>query len=480
MESSVLDVAKRGLVIGDARPMGVEPFSHRNPSTGEVQAEVLLADEAAIDLAVKAASEAGPAWAAVPADQRGRALHTLADLVLANTEEFAKLQALEIGTPVAGGAGAAYLSSIWVRYYAGWADKIDGSVTSSYPLPGFQYSLPEPFGVIGIIVPWNGAVVSLGMKAAPAIAAGNAVVVKPPEFAPFSSLRFAELALEAGIPPGVINVVPGRADAGAALVRHAGVHKVSFTGGAAAGRAVMELAARGLKPVVLELGGKSANLVFPDANLDRAADMAVQMSLVTLSGQGCVLPTRLYVHNAVYSEMIDRIEVATKALAVGDPFDPQSVVGPVVNEAACDRILGMIETAKSTKARVIAGGNRLDRPGYFVEPTVFADVDHASQLAQQEVFGPVLATLPFADEDEAVRKANDTTYGLGAYLHTQDVDRVQRLTRQLKAGSVYVNGFSGMSPAGPFGGYKQSGFGREGGRPGIDEFLQIKNVFIAS
>jgi aldehyde dehydrogenase (NAD+) len=242
----------------------------------------------------------------------------------------------------------------------------------------------------------------------------------------------------------------------------------------------MELAAIGLKPVLLELGGKSANLVFPDANLDRAAEMAVQMSLVTLSGQGCVLPTRLYVHDAVYDETVDRIAVAAKALAVGDPFDPQSVVGPVVNEAACDRILRVIETAKSTKARLVAGGNRLDRPGYFVEPTVFANVDHASQLAQQEVFGPVLAVLPFADEEDAVRKANDTTYGLGAYLHTQDVDRVQRLTRQLKAGSVYVNGFSGMSPAGPFGGYKQSGFGREGGRPGIDEFLQIKNVFIAS
>ena len=480
MQQLASSVASRGLVIGAERPAGSRSFGHRYPASGEIQAEVPLGGPAEIDDAVVAASAAISSWTGLAADMRGQALNRLADLLLANTEELASLQALEIGTPVAAAAGAVYLSSLWVRYYAGWVDKIDGDVTSSYPLPGLQFSVPEPYGVIGIIVPWNGPLVSLGMKAAPALAAGNTVVVKPPELAPFTSLRFAELALEAGFPPGTLNVVPGGPDAGEALVRHPGVAKITFTGGSRAGAAVMETAASVLKPVVLELGGKSANLVFPDANLDRAAQMAVAMSLVTLSGQGCVLPTRLYVHDAAYDEVAAKVAAASSAMTVGDPFDADSILGPVVSEAACQRILGIMETARSEGANLISGGHRIDRSGYFLEPTVFGEVDHQSSLAQKEVFGPVLAMLRFSDDDEAIAKANDTSYGLGAYVHTQDIDRVQRMVRELHAGSVYVNGFSGMSPTSPFGGVKQSGFGREGGRAGIDEFLQLKNVFIAS
>jgi len=348
--------------------------------------------------------------------------------------------------------------------------------------PGLSYVRLEPYGVIAVIPPWNGSMMGMGQKCGPALAAGNAVVAKPPEVSPFGMLRFAELALEAGLPPGVLNVVVGGATTGSALVGHPGVDKISFTGGSATARILMESAARNLTPLALELGGKSPNVVFPDADLDTAAAMAAHFGTALLAGQGCALPTRLYVHDDVYDEVVAKVVTLLASTPVGDPLDPATFVGPVVTEAAMGRILGVIDRAKGDGAELLAGGARLGgdlADGWFVEPTVFGEVDHDSDLARNEVFGPVQAVLRFTTEDEVLAKANDSAFGLGAYLHTSDNRRVQRFARELESGTVVVNGMGGISPATPFGGYKQSGFGREGGRAGIEEMVRRKTVFVS-
>jgi aldehyde dehydrogenase (NAD+) len=314
------------------------------------------------------------------------------------------------------------------------------------------------------------------------LAAGNTVVAKPPELGPFGMLRFAELALEAGMPPGVLNVVVGGADAGQALVGHPGVDKISFTGGGVAARKMMVTAAENLTPLALELGGKSANIVFADADLDTAASMCAMFGTALLAGQGCALPTRTYVHADVYDAVVEKVLATLAGFPVGDPLDPATFIGPVVSEAAMARILGVIDRAKADGATVLTGGERLGgelADGWFVAPTVFGDVDHDSDLARNEVFGPVQAILRFTSEDEALALANDSVFGLGAYVHTRDTSRVQRMINGLQAGSVVANGIGGISPATPFGGYKQSGFGREGGRAGIEEFVHRKTVFLA-
>jgi aldehyde dehydrogenase (NAD+) len=309
------------------------------------------------------------------------------------------------------------------------------------------------------------------------------VVAKPPELAPFGMLRFAELALEAGLPPGALNVVVGGAGAGSALVRHPGVSKITFTGGVATARTLMAAAAENLTPLALELGGKSANIVFPDADLDRAAAMAATFGTALLSGQGCALPTRTYVHDDVYDVMAEKIVHVLGSLPVGDPLDPATFLGPVVTENAMERILGVVARARADGARVLAGGERLGgelSSGWFVAPTVFGDVEHDSELARHEVFGPVQAVLRFSTEEEVVAKANDSDLGLAAYLHTADGSRIQRIVDAVEAGTLVVNGAGGMSPAAPFGGYKQSGFGREGGRAGIEEMVRRKTVFVGA
>jgi acyl-CoA reductase-like NAD-dependent aldehyde dehydrogenase len=369
-----------------------------------------------------------------------------------------------------------------VRYYAGWVDKLEGEVLPVHGGRGLDYVLHEPYGVVGAIVPWNGPMMGMGQKVAPALAAGNTVVAKPPEIAPFGALRFAELALEAGLPPGVLNVVPGGAEAGEAMLRHPGIDKVSFTGGTATATRIMEAAAATRKPLALELGGKSASVIFADADLDAAAPTAAMLGSVLLSGQGCALGTRLYVQDSVYDEVVDRVLATVATVAVGDPLDPSVLMGPVVTEAACNRILGVIEAAVTTGAgRLLTGGQRVQGElagGYFIPPTIFGDVDQASSLARDEIFGPVLSILPFSTEAEVVAKVNDSPFGLSAYVHTSDVSRAHRVAAVLDVGSVTVNAVPMASPTVPFGGYKQSGFGREGGRAGIDEFTRPKNVFI--
>ena len=322
----------------------------------------------------------------------------------------------------------------------------------------------------------------MGQKAIPALAAGNTVVAKPPDIAPFGAIRFAELALEAGFPPGAVNVVPGGAATGQALVRHPGIDKISFTGGVAAARAVMAAAAEQLTPLCFELGGKSANIVFPDADLDQACMIAGLLGAVMLSGQGCALPTRLYAHAEVFDEVVDRVVALVEGVAVGDPLDPATLMGPIVNAAACERIMGVIDRARAESGgRLVTGGRRLDgdlADGYYIAPTVFADVDDASDVASHEIFGPVLSVMRFTDEDDVVDRANASDFGLGGYVFTRDLGRAHRMAERLEVGAVTVNAFPYLAPNAPFGGVKQSGFGREGGEEGLREFLRSKNVLI--
>jgi aldehyde dehydrogenase (NAD+) len=474
-------LAGQGHLIGKqwAASDGGGGYDHRYAATGAVQAHLGLGGADEVDAAVAAARAAQRRWAdRAPLDRAG-VLFRLADLLERHAPEAAELAALDNGTPVSVMNPGSYTAA-WIRYYAGWCDKLDGEVLSAEP--GLSYVRLEPYGVIAVIPPWNGSMMGMGQKCGPALAAGNAIVAKPPEVSPFGMLRFAELALEAGVPPGVLNVVVGGATAGSALVGHPDVDKISFTGGSATARTLMESAARNLTPLALELGGKSPNVVFPDADLDTAAAMAALFGTALLAGQGCALPTRFYVHDDVYDEVVDKVLTTLGSLQVGDPLDPASFVGPVVTETAMERILGVIGRARADGATLLAGGARLGgelADGWFIEPTVFGDVDHDSDLARNEVFGPVQAILRFSSEDEVLARANDSAFGLGAYLHTRDNGRVQRFVRELESGTVVVNGMGGISPATPFGGYKQSGFGREGGRAGIEEMVRRKTVFVA-
>ena len=453
--------------------------THINPSTGEVQAEVRLGGSAEIDAAVRAAKAAQQHWIRMTPYARIACFKRLHDLIGRHAEQLAFLGARESGIPT--GLSMTAMAQGWIDHYMGWIDKIKGTyIPESYPAPGFSFIRREPYGVIGVIIPWNGPLMATCMMALPAIAAGNAVVMKPPALAPFVALRLAELLFEAGFPAGLYNVVPGEAEAGEALIAHPGVGKLTFTGGEATARRVMAAAAPHLKPLAFELGGKSANLVFEDADLDGASIQAVYGALA-LSGQGCVNPTRLIVHKSRYDEMLARVTAIAAAMVVGDPFEQTTTSGPVICQAACERILNIIDNAR-TEGRLVTGGERLQgayAKGFFIRPAVFADIAPEASLAQNEVFGPVLAVSRFESDEEALAIANGTRYGLGAYLHTHNLDRAHAFADQLEAGYVNINGFAMMAPMSPFGGYKQSGFGRVGGFAGIEEYMQIKNVFVA-
>ena len=481
--AAIEGLATRGMVIGEERrPIGGGgAYAHHDPATGRLQAEVPLGGPSDVDDAVAAARAALPTWRARPPQERASVLLRLAELLEANGAEAAAINARDNGCPVSVLDAGSYTAN-WARHYAGWVDKIEGRVIPM-PMPAhLDYTRPEPYGVIAALVPWNGPMMGMGHKAVPALAAGNTVVAKPPELAPFGAIRFAELALEAGLPPGAVNVVPGGAATGEALVRHPGVDKVSFTGGVVAARKVMAAAAEHLTPLCFELGGKSANIVFPDADLDQACTVAGLLGAVMLSGQGCALPTRLYAHAEVFDEVVERVEALAEGVTVGDPLDPATLMGPVVNEAACDRVMGVIERARtSSGGRLVTGGHRLGGDlagGYYIAPTVFADVDDGSDLARNEVFGPVLSVMRFTDEAEVVARANASHFGLGGYVFTRDLGRAHRLAEQLEVGAVTINAFPYLSPNAPFGGVKQSGFGREGGEDGLREFLRPKNVLV--
>lgn len=460
-------------------------FEHRNPYSGAPQATVALAGKPEMDEAVELAHGAFEQWRTQRPEARRDKLRALATLVRENADQFARMAALDGGTPVEAGRQGAALAAAWIDYYAGWCDKLSGEQMSTFDTRGeFAYTTPEPYGVIGLVITWNGPLISLGMKVAPALAAGNCVVVKPSELTPFAPGLFAELVQKAGIPPQVCSIVTGDGAAGDALVRHPLVRKVSFTGGPATARKILGACAEQLKPAVMELGGKSASLVFPDAeDLEAVCQHAVGWTIGVFAGQGCALPTRLLVHTDVHDQVLDRVVEIARGYPMGDPMLPGVAVGPLINEVAVDRVEQMLQRARRDGAgRFLLGGAR---PGgdlagkNFIEPTVIADVDPEHEIVQQEIFGPVLLVQRFADEDEAVRLANVTDYGLAAYIQSRDVRRVHRLSERLRAGGVYVNGAVPINPHTAFGGVGISGFGKEGGRAGIDEFLHYKTVAIA-
>lgn len=459
---------------------GAGTLSHISPSTGETLGAFPAGDKGDVDRAVSAAKAAAPGWARVNPTVRRDVLLRAAQLLRDRAEEFATLAAHETGAVFNPASFARHAEHL--IYYAGWADKLEGG---TIPLGAgvFNYTLHEPYGVVAALTSWNGPVASALMKLAPALAAGNCVVLKPPELGPFATLVLAKLFLDAGLPPGVLNIVTGDAAAGAALVSDPRVGKVSFTGGLATARHVIRAAADNATPVVMELGGKSANLVFEDADLDHAANMAAQMGCMTHAGQGCLFPTRLLVQDSIYDALVLRVLAVASKARVGNPFAQGVTSGPVINQAAVDRIMGAITTAKAEgHGKLLLGGERLGgelASGYYLQPTVFGDVDNASPLARKEIFGPVLSIVRFTTEEEAVSLANDTEYGLAGYVHTRDLARAHRLAEALEAGYVGVNGFPPMPVQAPFGGYKQSGFGREGGRLGVEEYLRVKNVYMA-
>lgn len=462
-------------------------FEHIYPATGRPNGTVELAGAAEIDNAVRVAAKAQREWVALTVDRRRDLLIGLADVVHDHLDELAKLNVADYAVPISF-AGTAMLLERFLRHFAGYADKPHGVTT---PVNGsFDINLVErePYGVVGVITPWNGALVVTGSCVAPALAAGNAVVLKPSELAPFAALRFGELCLEAGLPEGLVAVVPADAEGGGALVRHPGIGKIAFTGGGGTARKVLQAAATNLTPVVTELGGKSANLIFADADLDLAAALSAHQGPLMQSGQSCACASRILVHDEVYDEFLEKFLGVIGSARIGDPMDPATTFGPVISQAAADRILAAVDAAASGGAgELLLGGKRIGgaglpddlAEGYYVEPTVFGGVDNASDLAQLETFGPVVSLMRFRDEDEAVRIANDTPYGLNAFVQTTDLNRAHRVARQLESGSVWINQFSDISPQGPYGGYKQSGAGRTGGVEGLHEFQQVKNIRIA-
>lgn len=459
-------------------------YDHVNPVTGKLQATIPLAGPAEVDRAVAKAESARDSWRRTVPEVRREMLIRLADLIEARRADFAEAAAFDGGTPRLFGERGVDTAIAWVRYYAGWCDKISGELLSTLDTRGeFAYTMPEPIGIVGIIITWNGPLISLCMKVAPALAAGNCVIVKPAELTPFAPELFAQLVADAGFPDGVFSLFPGSADAGEALARHKKVELISFTGGPITARKIMIACAEAIKPSVMELGGKSASLLFPDADIDAACQRAVFWTIGVLSGQGCALPTRLLVHTAIYDEVLVKLQAIAAQFKVGDPMEEGVMVGPLVN-AAATRVMGMFDRVRETgSGRFLMGGNRCGgdlAAGNFIEPTIIADADPDSEIAQVEIFGPALVVIRFEDEDDAVRIANNSDYGLAAFIQSSNLGLVHRLAERLRSGGVYVNGAYQIHPHTPFGGVGISGFGKEGGRAGLDEFLRYKTVAIAS
>jgi acyl-CoA reductase-like NAD-dependent aldehyde dehydrogenase len=482
--SPVTDILPRHpVIIGDKlKEKGAgEVTPHIYPATGTVTAKIALASPDDVAAAVAAARAAFPAWRAMTGDKRRDLMLKLAALLEQNTEPLSQLLTIENGSILVAGPFMVLDAVQKFRYFAGWADKILGRTIHTWGGPAHDYVEYEPYGVVGAIVPWNGPLYAATMVMAPALAAGNCVVVKAPELAPYTVMRLGELFLEAGFPPGVVNVVTGGADVGEAMVAHPGVDKIQFVGSGATAKKVLKTAAETLKPCGLELGGKSAVIVFADADLQDAAKRGLS-GAISASGQGCVNGTRLLVERPIYEQYLQMLAGVSGYIKVGDPLDKTTILGPLINETAVNRICGMIETAKSEGGRLVAGGERLGGDyanGFYLPITIVADVANTSSIAQHEVFGPVLAVTPFDSEDEAIALANGTSYGLGAYIHTQNLRRAHHVAGQLHAGQIQVNGSGeAMQPNVPFGGWKQSGYGRLGGEAGLHEFLQIKNVWM--
>lgn len=454
-------------------------FQTFDPRTGQVIADVAEADKEDVDIAVKAARKAfdeGP-WPRMTGYQRGRILSKFADLMEQHVEELAALETLDNGKPLDMSKHMDVpVSAKVVHSIAGWGDKIAGS---TYKLDGpYQaISLYEPIGVAGAIIPWNFPILMFVMKAAPALVSGCSLVVKPAEQTPLTALYLANLAKEAGVPPGVLNVLPGfGGTAGAAISGHMDIDKVAFTGSTEVGRLIMQAAAKSnLKPVTLELGGKSPLVICDDADIDVAVELA-HFALFFNMGQVCFAGSRIFVQEGIYDEFLKRAAERAKKHVVGDPFKSGVQQGPQVDQSQFEKILGYIQSGKEEGAKILTGGNRHGNQGYFIEPTIFADVEDGMKIAKEEIFGPVMSVLKFKTLDEVVKRANDTMYGLAAGIVTKNIDVANRLSRSIRAGTVWVNCYHVFDAVMPFGGYKMSGFGREQGLHAVLNYMQLKSV----
>ena len=474
-------IAREDLLIGGRwRPArSARYFETVNPANEQVIARVAEAGAADIDAAVTAARAALEGeWGHMRAAERGQALLRLAELIRQNQEELVELESLDSGKPVSAIRRQdlpAVLDTL--TYYAGWADKINGQLIPARP-DALTYTVREPVGVVGAIIPWNFPLMIGMWKLAPALACGCTVVLKPAELTPLTALRIGELALAAGLPPGTLNVVPGFGKtAGAALVDHPDVDKITFTGSPAVGRQILRSAAGNLKRVTLELGGKSANIIFPDADLG-AAVKAAASGIFFNTGQVCSAGSRILVHADIHDEVVERLVARAKAIRLGDPREAATSMGPLVSEAQMNRVLDYIAIGKREGARLVTGGERVGTTGYYVSPSVFADVEHQMRISQEEIFGPVASVIRFTDEEDAIRLANGTKYSLAAGVWSADIARVHRFVTRLKAGTVWVNTFGPTDVRLPWGGNRDSGFGREHGDMAIENFTEPKAVWI--
>jgi aldehyde dehydrogenase (NAD+) len=483
MAATKAKIAPGRLLIDGQWIEGSKTFDTINPATGELLTQVVEASAADVDRAVDAARRAfdgkSVPWRKMPPSERGRLIWRLADLVATHIDELAELETLDNGKPIFESRNVDLPMVVDVlRYYAGWATKIHGETVNTFD-SAFTYTLREPVGVVGLIVPWNFPLLLASWKLAPGLACGNTIIIKPAEQTPLTTLRLGELAVEAGIPAGVLNIVTGGPETGKAIVRHPGIDKIAFTGSTAVGKEIMRGAADTLKRVTLELGGKSPNIVFADADIDNAVKGAIN-GIFYGKGEVCNAGSRLFVESKVHDEFLEKLVARAKKLVPANPLDPKTRMGAIVSQEQMQTVLGYIEAGKSEGAKLISGGNRVsvDGRGFFIEPTIFGGVRNEMKIAQEEIFGPVLAALSFDDVDQVVDLANRNQYGLAAAVWTRDLKKAHQVSRQLRAGTVWINTYGLMDAALPFGGYKSSGFGRELGQAALEHYTEIKTVWL--
>jgi aldehyde dehydrogenase (NAD+) len=488
MDTTEKKLARYSLYIGGkwAEPAGGAHFESHNPYTGQPWALIARGNKEDVDRAVRTAHAAFTSgeWPKLTASRRGALLRKLGDLIGEHSKALAEVEVRDNGKLFAEmSAQTAYMAQ-WYHYYGGLADKIEGHVIPIDKPDTFNYTRYEPLGVIAAIIPWNSPLLLTAWKLAPLLAAGNTVVIKPSEYTSASLLEFMKLIEQAGFPPGVVNVVTGfGAETGTPLVEHPLVAKVAFTGSDATGQKIYETAARGLKRVSMELGGKSPNIVFDDAELDNAVKGAIS-GIFAATGQTCIAGSRLLVQEAIHDAFVEKLVAFAKTAKMGDPMSLDTQVGPVTNKPQYEKVLGYIDIAKGEGARTALGGAKATRPecgdGWFVEPTIFTGVNNRMRIAQEEVFGPVLSVIPFKDEADAIAIGNDVVYGLAAGVWTQNMRRALLMAEKLQAGTVWINTYRAVSYLSPFGGYKRSGLGRESGQEMIKEYLQTKSVWIST